>query len=352
MTAPERIDGSPPGLDLGRLDAYLRTAAPELTGPGLSARLLSGGRSNLTYEVRTDSTGYVLRRPPLGHVLATAHNMSREHTVISALADTPVPVPAALLLCPDVNVLGAPFFLMSLVPGTVFQRRSQTDRLDPAVRERLAYDMVETLAALHQVDPDEVGLSGFGRPIGFLRRQVRRWTRQLHFSRSRDLPRADELRDRLFATIPAGDNTRVRGTIVHGDFRLDNLVVDPQTMRINAVLDWEMATLGDPLADLGLLLAYWDGFTPGMDNPITDALGTAAGFPSGAELIDHYAKHSAVDVTALPWYVGLACYKLAVILEGIHYRYTNGQTVGEGFERIGALVEPLLERGLDVTREV
>jgi aminoglycoside phosphotransferase (APT) family kinase protein len=355
MTAPARVDGSPPGLDLARLDAYLRTTAPELTGPGLSARLLAGGRSNLTYAVRTATTDYVLRRPPLGHVLATAHDMAREYRVIAALAETPVPVPAALLLCPDAEVLGAPFYLMARVPGTVYQRRSQTDRLDPAARHRLAFDMVETLAALHAVEPEKVGLADFGHPVGFLARQLRRWTGQLDRSRSRDLPGIDHLRDRLAATVPASDTTGGRAAIVHGDFRLDNLLVDPQTMRITAVLDWEMATLGDPLTDLGLLMAYWEGLDPGApaeENPITDALGPAAGFPSGAELVDRYAEHSTVDIAALPWYLGLACYKLAVILEGIHYRYTAGQTVGEGFERIGALVLPLIEHGLDVTREV
>jgi aminoglycoside phosphotransferase (APT) family kinase protein len=331
---------TPPGLDLARLQSYLEAKAPGLIGGPLSAELIAGGRSNLTYVLNDD---FVLRRPPLGHVLATAHDMAREFRVISALGATAVPVPEALLLCEDDSVLGAPFYLMARVPGVVLRHREQTDLLGADNRRAVAFAMMDTLADLHLVDPAAVGLGEFGRPEGFLERQVRRWSKQLAHSHSRDLPAADTLRELLGATIPASP----RAGIVHGDYRLDNLIVDPDTLRVAAVLDWEMATIGDPQTDLGLLLAYWnvlDRIKTGK-NPIADGLGAAAGFPSGDELLERYASRAPLS-DDLHWYLGLACYKLAVVLEGIHYRYTHGQTVGKGFDEIGELVLPLLEEGI------
>lgn len=375
MTAAE----DPPGLPLDALASYLATHRPDLaTGP-LRATLVAGGRSNLTYFVTDGATEYVLRRPPLGHVLATAHDMGREHTVISALGGTAVPVPESFLHCADDQVIGAPFYLMSRVRGEVLRTRAQTDPLPVEARRDLADAMIDTLAQLHRVDPFAVGLGEFGRPEGFLARQVRRWSAQLDRSRSRDLPGADELRDSLAASVPQSPPP----AIVHGDFRLDNLIVDldpgPASpglrsagsaatgttregdasgapdrapaeagarYRVKAVLDWEMATLGDPLTDLGLLVTYWDVLgSQNEDNPIATAIGPAAGFPPAADLLDRYAKTSQLDLSALPWYTALACYKLAVILEGIHYRYTQGQTVGAGFDRIGEIVPPLLDAG-------
>jgi aminoglycoside phosphotransferase (APT) family kinase protein len=331
-----------PGLDLDKLADYLESKAPGLISEPLSATLVAGGRSNLTY-ILNDI--YVVRRPPLGHVLATAHDMTREFRVISALGPTPVPVPDALLLCEDSSVLGAPFYLMTRVPGTVYRTSQQTEELGEAGRRHAAFEMIDTLVALHAVDPVDVGLGDFGRPEGFLERQFRRWTQQLERSTSRPLAGAAELRDRLAATVPVSPAPAV----VHGDYRLDNLIIDPVTLRVAAVLDWEMATIGDPLTDLGLLLAYWDVMSEvelSAGNPIADRVGTAAGFPSGSELLERYANASGTQLHDLHWYLGLACYKLAVVLEGIHYRYTKGQTVGPGFDRIGALVEPLLRQGL------
>ncbi|MFD2764790.1 phosphotransferase family protein [Micromonospora eburnea] len=342
---------APRGLDLDRLAAYLSTHLPELvTGP-LSARLVTGGRSNLTYLLRGGDREVVLRRPPLGHVLATAHDMAREHRVISALAPTEVPVPGALLFCPDDEVIGAPFYLMEKVDGVVYRSRSQTDRLTDGQRRDLALAMMDTLAALHTVEPAAVGLADFGRPDGYLARQVRRWAGQLDRSRSRPLPGIDELRDALAGSVPEGANA---GRIVHGDYRLDNLLAAVGPVAVRAVLDWEMATLGDPLADLGLLLTYWDvlGDSDAAEgNPVADGLGPRAGFPAGAELIDRYAGHGDVDVGPLHWHVALGCFKLAVICEGIHYRHTLGQTLGGGFDRIGELVAPLVEHGLHAVRE-
>ena len=342
---------SPKGLDLDRLAAYLAEHRPELaTGP-LSARLIAGGKSNLTYLVRAGEQEFVLRRPPLGHVLATAHDMAREHRVISALTPTEVPVPAALLYCADDEVLGAPFYLMEKVDGEVFRSRSQTDPLTAGQRRDLAMAMMDTLAALHMVEPASVGLADFGRPEGYLGRQVRRWAGQLDRSRSRPLPGIDELRDALAETVPEGANA---GRIVHGDYRLDNLLASVDPVSVRAVLDWEMATLGDPLADLGLLLTYWDvlGDSDAADgNPVADGLGPRAGFPIGAELIERYAGGSDVNVGPLHWHVALGCFKLAVICEGIHYRHTLGQTLGGGFDRIGDMVAPLVDHGLHAVRE-
>ncbi|MFY1669431.1 phosphotransferase family protein [Plantactinospora sp. WMMB334] len=350
----------PSGLDLDRLAGHLAVHRPELlTGP-LRAELFAGGRSNLTYLVHAGEQEFVLRRPPLGHVLATAHDMGREFRVISALAPTGVPVPTTLLHCADEAVLGAPFYLMERVPGVVYRNRSQTDALTPARRRQLALAMMDVLATLHDVDPAAVGLADFGRPQGFLARQVRRWGGQLDRSRSRPLPGIDELRDRLAATAPEGANT---GRVVHGDYRLDNLVADcrmtlagtpgsgpaTEAVTVRAVLDWEMATLGDPLADLGLLVTYWEVLgdsDAAAGNPVADGLGPRAGFPAAAELIGRYAERSDVDVGPLDWHVALGCFKLAVICEGIHYRHTLGQTIGEGFDRIGALVDPLVAQGL------
>ncbi|PZF97340.1 phosphotransferase family protein [Micromonospora deserti] len=342
---------APRGLDLDRLAGYLARQRPELTAGPLSARLIAGGKSNLTYLLRAGGRELVLRRPPLGHVLATAHDMAREFRVISALAPTEVPVPQALLLCTDTEVIGAPFYLMERVRGEVFRTRVQTDPLSAGQRRELAMAMMDTLVALHTVDPASVGLADFGRPEGYLARQVRRWSGQLDRSRSRPVPGIDELRDLLAATAPEGANA---GRIVHGDYRLDNLLATVDPVAVRAVLDWEMATLGDPLADLGLLLTYWDVLgdsDAAAGNPVADGLGPRAGFPTGADLIERYAGRSDVDVGPLHWHVALGCFKLAVICEGIYYRHTLGQTLGEGFDRIGDMVAPLVEHGLSAARE-
>jgi aminoglycoside phosphotransferase (APT) family kinase protein len=330
-----------PGLDLGSLSDYL--AGEGLTRGPLTGELILGGRSNLTYLVSDGHREWVLRRPPLGHVLATAHDMGREYRVITALADTAVPVPATVLLCPDPVVLGAPFYLMERVIGTVYRSAAQTAVLPAAQRAGLARHLVDTLAELHKIDPAAVGLADFGRPDGFLARQVRRWSTQLAGSRSRDLPGVEELVERLAGSVPASPAPAV----VHGDYRLDNVLVHDG--RIAAVLDWEMSTVGDPLTDLGLLLVYWDRL-PALEHSVVTGVGAPHGFPEGATLIQWYAARTGADLSTLDWYVALASFKLAVILEGIHYRYSQGLTVGEGFEQVGTLVPPLVELALAHTR--
>ena len=332
-----------PGLDLDALRAWFEQACPgEVTGP-LTGTLIAGGKSNLTYVVGDGAQEWVVRRPPLGHVLATAHDMAREHRVMTALRDTDVAVPRTYALCEDDSVIGAPFYVMERVHGTPYRTAAELAALGPSRTRAISERTVETLATLHSVDPAAVGLADFGRPEGFLERQVRRWKKQLDASRSRDLEGADALHDLLAASIPAEQ----RPAIVHGDYRLDNLLIDEDD-RVAAVLDWEMATLGDPLTDVGLMLVYGD--LARLTDSVADA-SSAPGYLAGDDVVALYAERSGRDLSAMGFYLGLASFKLAVILEGIHFRYTQGQTVGEGFDSIGAAVEPLLAAGLTSLKE-
>ncbi|WP_020416160.1 phosphotransferase family protein [Amycolatopsis sp. ATCC 39116] len=333
-----------PGLDLARLRDYLDEHSPGLVGGPLTGEVVQGGRSNLTYIVGDGTSRWVVRRPPLGHVLPTAHDMTREHRVISALADTPVPVPRTITLCQDTEVLGAPFYVMEFVPGTPYRAASELEALGAQRTKAIAESLMDTLVDLHAVDPSAVGLGDFGRPEGFLERQVRRWKKQLDASRSRDLPGVDDLHDQLARAIPASGPAAV----VHGDYRLDNVLVD-ETDRITAVLDWEMSTLGDPLTDLALLVAYAERGKVNLE--IVSNVSTAPGYPGTDEMIARYAARSGRDVSALDWYVGFAFFKLAVILEGIYYRFSQGKTVGAGFDQIGAAVVPLVTLGLDTLKD-
>jgi aminoglycoside phosphotransferase (APT) family kinase protein len=339
-------DAPLPGLDLPKLRAYLEAETPGFTAGPLSGQLIQGGRSNLTYVVSDGKRQWVVRRPPLGHVLATAHDMGREYRVLTALAETAVPVPRTHILCQDEDVLGSPFYVMQFVPGTVYRDPEQTARLSRAQRRDLSLRLVDVLADLHAISPESVGLADFGRPDGFLQRQVHRWSKQLAASHSRDIDGIDELAARLGAGIPS---TRW-ASIVHGDYRLDNVIVG-DGHRVDAVLDWEMATLGDPLTDLGLLVVYWEGFSGIEQNPISKGIGPEFGFPTARELLDRYAERSDLDLSELDWYVAFGFFKIAVILEGIHYRFTHRQTVGEGFEHVGALVAPLVAKGLSTLKE-
>ena len=331
-----------PGLDLERFAAWFDTACPGEIGGPLQGRLIAGGRSNLTYGVSDGTRSWVVRRPPLGHVLATAHDMAREYRVITALRDTNVPVPTSYALCTDPDVLGAPFYVMSTVDGVAYRTAAQLTAVGPARARAIAERMVGTLALLHAVVPAEVGLADFGRPEGFLARQVRRWQKQLDASRSREIPGIDELHALLAASTPDGTTP----TIVHGDYRLDNVLVGPDD-KVAAVVDWEMATLGDPLTDVGLLIVYQR-----MDRLAEGPMASdAPGYPAEAEILDLYAKFSGRDLPGLGFYIALASFKTAVVLEGIHYRYVHGQTVGEGFEAIGTLVEPLVASGLAAIKQ-
>ncbi|AEE46757.1 phosphotransferase family protein [Cellulomonas fimi] len=336
-----------PGLDVARLDGWLRTHRPDLAGDGpLAATLLTGGRSNLTYRVDGARVPLVLRRPPLHHVQATAHDMAREHRVLTALGPTPVPVPGTHVLVDDTDGAagtGTAFFLMDRVDGEALGTRAHNAHRTPAALRTVSLTLAALLAELHLVDADAAGLGDLGRADGFLDRQVHRWGVQLDGSRSRAVPALDDLQDRLRERVP----TTWRAAVVHGDYRLDNvLVAGTDEPRVTAVLDWEMATLGDAAVDLGMLGLYWELGRVAGDDPTVSAVDPGAGYPPFDELVDAYAQRLGAPPPDLGWYRAFAAYKLAVILEGVHFRYRAGGTVGDGFERIGGLVDPLAREGL------
>src|SRR6476659_8816741 len=334
---------APDGVDLERLRPYFAAHVTGAQDAPLSATLIAGGRSNLTYSVTDGSSTLVLRRPPLGHVLPTAHDMVREYRVMTALAPTDVPVPHTLALCEDNAVNDAPFYVMELVDGVIYRDGAALAGLSPDDARRASEVLVDVLAAIHTVDYDAVGLGEFGRPDGFLERQVRRWGEQWERSKTRELPEVDELARRLRAALPESGPP----AIVHGDYRLDNtMMASDDPGRIVAVLDWEMSTLGDPLANLGLFLLYW-----GNAGAQIIATGTAieeqAGFLTPDEIVERYARESGRAVDALDWYVVFASFKLAIIVEGIHARYKMGKTLGEGFDAMGHTVELLINGALE-----
>ena len=321
------------GLDLAALQRFLGS---ERT---LTGTMFAGGRSNLTYAITDGQQRWVLRRPPLGHVLPTAHDMIREHRVLEALSKAGFPAPRPVLLCTDTSIIGAPFYLMEHVDGRIYREKSDMVELGADGLHELVLSLVDTLADLHSLDPVAIGLADFGRPEGFNQRQVSRWKKQLDASRSREVAGIDELHARLAVDIPAGGP----GTVVHGDYRLDNVLIGDQR-QVNAVLDWEMSTLGDPLSDVALMLVY-----AGLPLQVSGGRETVPlevpGHPALREMSTRYAERSGRDVSDLHWYVAFAAFKLAVILEGVYYRYVQGQTVGGGFEAIGNLVGPLVMRG-------
>ena len=344
-----------------RLEPIVTGAEPELVGPHLAdvlhdprwrecqVALISGGKSNLTYRVASDAGEVVLRRPPLGHVLPTAHDMVREYRVQSALGPTAVPVPRMLYLGDADGVLGARFYVMERVLGHICR-----NQLPPGYgetvqeREAIGRALIETLARLHAVVPEDVGLADFGRPAGFMERQLRRWSEQWQRSKIAEVPLLDDLREQLGRTLPPQRSS----TIVHGDYRLDNTVLHPtKPGEIVAVLDWEMSTLGDPFADLGALLAYW---SEADDDEILTAarivppVTAAAGFPTREQIVESYAGITGFDVSDLGWYRAFAYFKLAVVCQGIAARAAGGAMLGSGFDEAQGLVEPLVRAGRHV----
>ena len=339
-----------PGIDPAGVTTWFGTHVPGARPP-LEFRQIAGGRSNLTYRV-ADSAGasWVLRRPPLHGVLPSAHDMAREHRVIAALAGTPVPVPATFGLCQDPAVTGAPFYVMAHVEGIVPRDEATVAAsLDEPARGAAADSLVDALVALHRVDPDQAGLGQQGRREGYLERQLARWSRQLEQTRTRPLPALDQVHQHLSAAIPAQVGP---ARIVHGDFRLDNVILSPAG-QVLAVLDWELCTLGDPLADVGLLLVYWA--EPGDPTlPLGTAPTVMPGFPTRAALAEAYATRSGRDLSQLDFYLAFAYWKLAVILEGVLARHATG-AYGQGDDTWRGFAEVVLElgdRALDLSRRV
>ena len=345
VSGVQSVPGVPGVADPDTLAKWMAGAGLDGLGELRGVRLISGGRSNLTYRLDLDGGAIVLRRPPLGHVLPTAHDMSREYRVLSALSGTTVPVPVPLAICSDTEVIGAPFYLMKNVDGVVLRTRQDGERLSADQAAELSELLVQMLAAIHGVDVEAVGLADFGRPQGYLSRQLSRWQRQWELSNTREMPGYAELVARLAAGLP--DPAKAEGTLVHGDFRLDNTLVQLTTpARIAAVVDWEMSTLGDPLADLGLTLSYWadDSGDQFPDVNVGATVTALPGFYSRAQFAARYAALTGRDISTLGYYIAFGYFKLAVVLEGIHARYLLNQTVGEGFEHEGPAVPVLIAR--------
>jgi aminoglycoside phosphotransferase (APT) family kinase protein len=310
-------DDTVQGIDAAAVTTWF-TERVEVTPP-LSFDLITGGHSNLTFKVTdAEDRAWVLRRPPLGQVLATAHDMGREHRIISALAPTDVPVAPTIGLSADDSVNGAPFYVMDFVEGHIVRNRAAAEALDLKARTRAGEDLVDVLARIHAVQPAAVGLDDLGRHEGYIERQLKRWYGQWEKSKTRELSAIDEVHDALLAAVPEQQGV----SIVHGDYRLDNcMLADDGT--VAAVLDWEICTLGDPLADMGLLLVYWAD----RDDPFSalpDSATTVDGFPTKAELLARYAEVSGRDVSRIDFYVAFGYWKLACILEGVLARYMGG----------------------------
>lgn len=336
-----------PGIHEAKVGRFLRERVAGAIGP-FRYEPIAGGRSNLTFRVRDAGRGdhaFVLRRPPLGHVLPTAHDMRREHRVLSALAETDVPVPRPLALCDDPAVNEQPFYVMEDRPGVILQEGFDLAwAATPEARREIGHALATTLARLHAVDPAAVGLADFGRPEGYLERQVRRWGKQWQGNRTGPLPEIDELLARLARALPEGGGA----CIVHGDYRLGNLALDPDDPgRIVAIFDWEMATLGDPLADLGYTLIYW--IQEGEPDDVgSGGVSARPGFPSRDELVEIYARASGRVVESVDFYQVLALTKLAIISEGIYKRWQMGRTVGHGLAQVDRHAPVMAARALAI----
>lgn len=344
MSTADRVESDPPGLELARVRTWMDQTKPGLRQGELSASVIAGGRSNLTYRVTDGHTAWALRRPPLGHVLPTAHDMSREFTVISALYGTEVAVPEPVALCPDAGVLDQPFYLMSFVDGLIVERPDLVP--DAATARRTTELLVDTLVALHQLDPAAVGLQNFGKPEGFLPRQVARWHKQFQSS----VPDGDAVEVGVVERLQRHFPSNPRHGIVHGDYRLTNVLYDRDLSRIAAVVDWEMATLGDPLTDIGLLYVYHE--RAGTAHSVMADFPSEQGFLAPDEMLARYADRTGQSLSELDWYIAFGYFKLAVIAAGIHARYQQGLTVGAGFEVFGELRDSTLQAADDRLRSM
>jgi aminoglycoside phosphotransferase (APT) family kinase protein len=334
----DEATGTPDGIDRSNVESWFAENVPDARLP-LSFERISGGHSNLTYRV-TDAVGgrWALRRPPLGKRLGSAHDMAREHRVVSALATTEVPVAPVVGICEDESVNEAPFYVMEFVEGPILRGLAEAEIFpEEGDRRAIGERVADTLVEIHAVDPDAVGLGELGRKEDYVARQLRRWQGQWEKSKTRELETVDEVHERLAARIPE----QGPATIVHGDYRLDNMILTPGG-EVAAVVDWELCTLGDPLADVGLLMVYW----PDSGEEAT-SLGQPAnlapGFPGREELRQRYAERSGRDLSELDFFVALGYWKLAIILEGVYARYAAGQygKVDPGIQHFAKVVENL-----------
>ncbi|GAB3026007.1 phosphotransferase family protein [Mycobacterium bourgelatii] len=342
MTSTDRLDG----LDLAALDGYLASLGIERAGE-LRGELISGGRSNLTFRVHDDATSWLVRRPPLHGLTPSAHDMAREYKVVAALQDTPVPVARTIALCDDDAVLGAPFQIVEFVDGQVVRRRGQLEAFSRSAIHGCVDALIRVLVDLHTIDPNAVGLSDFGKPNGYLERQVRRWGSQWDLVRLPDDHRDNDvarLRSALQEAIPQ----QSRSAIVHGDYRIDNTILDKDDPTlVRAVVDWELSTLGDPLSDAALMCVYRD---PALDLIVNaQAAWTSPLLPTPDELADRYSLVSGHSLGYWEFYMALAYFKLAIIAAGIEFRHRMAeQAAGRDaeYDMAAEVVAPLISRGL------
>jgi aminoglycoside phosphotransferase (APT) family kinase protein len=339
------------GIHHRRVSEWLSANVPAARAP-FRFELIAGGHSNLTYKV-TDSAGelFVLRRPPLGAVLATAHDMGREHKIIAAIArHTSVPVAPALGLCQDPEVNGAPFYMMKFVVGHVITDATTVAKLfTPAQRAECGASLIDVLARLHQVDPDAIGLGDLGRKDAYLPRQLHRWRTQWENSKTRDLPAMEEVHEALVAMMPLQKDA----AIVHGDYRLGNCITGDDR-QIKAVLDWELCTLGDPMADIGYLMNNWaEPGEVGGNAAAAAAPSAAGGFQSRAEILDIYSRKTGRDVSNVDYYRAFQYWRLAAIVEGVMARYLKGVMGGNADTKAFRLqIDGLAESALKLVRSL
>ncbi|MCY4036176.1 MAG: phosphotransferase family protein [bacterium] len=338
------------GIRHNAVSAWFEANVAGATLP-LTFELIAGGHSNLTFKA-TDAHGrrYVLRRPPLYQVLATAHDMGREHKVIAALENTDVPVPRAFGLCEDETVNERPFYVMEFVEGRVVRRPQEAAGLSPKKRRFASLSVADTLALIHAVDVDEAGLGDLGKKEDYIARQLRRWMRQFDESKTQERTEIQAVHDHLAARIP----DQGPAGIVHGDYRLDNCILDARG-RISAVLDWELCTLGDRNADVAQLLVYWaEPEDPefALDNPPTGV----PGFATREEMKDRYQEASGRDLDHFEFYLAFASWKVACILEGVYSRYVSGamgdKAPPQGVESFAARVDALTHMAAAAAEQV
>ncbi|GER90319.1 acyl-CoA dehydrogenase [Dictyobacter vulcani] len=335
-------------VDSVALQAYLAQHLPAVDkDTALQIERIRGGHSNETFFITSGSEQFVLRRPPYGPLLPTAHDVGREYRILKALTDTSVPVPSPLLYCEDIQVIGAPFYLMERIPGLAIRDTLPSAfEQDIQARTGIGEALIDALVELHKVDWQQAGLEGFGKPQGYLARQLRRWTGQLEASRSRPIPDLDAVTVWLQEHLPESQVS----TIVHGDYRLDNALLAPEPpARVLAIVDWEMSTLGDPLADLGYLLSFWrEADDPPFSLDASWQITGLPGFSSRADLVQRYIERTGRKVEHLDFYIALAIWKLAVLLEGSYKRYLAGTTDDPFFPVLEKGVPALAKRALSV----
>ncbi len=342
MDADVRTVRDGEALDWARLVAWLREQLPACAVDGLDVSIepeiaqFPGGHSNLTYVVRFGSVEIVVRRPPFGPVPATAHDMAREYRWLAAMHRVFPLAPRPYVLCEDTRVVGAVFYAMERRRGLVIRADEPSEAANPTARRRISAAMIDALADLHAIDVEATGLSGLGKPAGFVERQVRGWSERWTRSQTTRLDEMDTLAAWLRERLPPSPS---RASVVHGDFKLDNVMLDARDVgRIVAIFDWEMSALGDALVDLGILLAYWAPTAPPEQRDALTTVTNRPGYFTHDEIVERYAARSGRDVSNVRYYEVFALFKIAVVIQQIYYRYVNGQTQDARFATFDARV--------------